>query len=143
MVSKRLGVSLEGHHRAVNDAEATAEIFLKLVDMLEENDIKNIIAEEQSTRNNKDALENFKYAEYITSIAKKINTRQLNIINVLDTRNNRPTVENMYKTHMKELYQKLIYSIKIWKSMQLCICYTKTSKKKILLLLSLNIHLMQ
>ena len=38
---------------------------------IEENDIKNIIAEEQSTRNNKDALENFKYAEYITSIAKK------------------------------------------------------------------------
>lgn len=73
---------------------------------IEENDIKNIIAEEQSTRNNKDALENFKYAEYITSIAKKINTRQLNIINVLDTKNNRPTVENMYKTHMKELYQK-------------------------------------
>ena len=29
-------------HRAVNDAEATAEIFLKLVDMLEENDIENI-----------------------------------------------------------------------------------------------------
>lgn len=42
VVAKRLGVSLEGHHRAVNDAEATAEIFLKLVDMLEENDIKNI-----------------------------------------------------------------------------------------------------
>lgn len=73
---------------------------------IEENDIKNIIAEEQSSRNNKDALENFRYAEYITNIAKKINTRQLNIINVLDTKNNRPTVENMYKIHMKELYQK-------------------------------------
>lgn len=74
---------------------------------VEENEIKNIIAEEQSTRNNKDAIENFKYAEYITtSIAKKINTRQLNIINTLDTKNNKPTVENIYKTHMKELYQK-------------------------------------
>ena len=42
VVAKHLGVSLEGHHRAVNDAEATAEIFLKLVDMLEENGVKNV-----------------------------------------------------------------------------------------------------
>ncbi|MDD5945223.1 MAG: PolC-type DNA polymerase III [Clostridia bacterium] len=42
IVAKRLGVSLEGHHRAVNDAEATAEIFLKLVEMLEENDVHNL-----------------------------------------------------------------------------------------------------
>ena len=42
VVAKHLGVSLEGHHRAVNDAETTAEIFLKLVDMLEENGVKNV-----------------------------------------------------------------------------------------------------
>ncbi len=42
VVAKHLGVSLEGHHRAVNDAEATAEIFLKLVDMLEENGVKSV-----------------------------------------------------------------------------------------------------
>ena len=30
----------------------------------------------------------------------------MNIINTLDTKNNKPTVENIYKTHMKELYQK-------------------------------------
>lgn len=42
VVAKRLGVSLEGHHRAVNDAEATAEIFLKLVDMLEEYGVNNL-----------------------------------------------------------------------------------------------------
>lgn len=41
-VAKRLGVSLEGHHRAVNDAEATAGIFLKLVEMLEENDVHDL-----------------------------------------------------------------------------------------------------
>lgn len=34
IVCEHLGVSLEGHHRAVNDAEATAEIFLKFIDML-------------------------------------------------------------------------------------------------------------
>ncbi len=34
-VAKTLGVSLENHHRAVDDAEATAEIFLKLSEMLQ------------------------------------------------------------------------------------------------------------
>ena len=34
-VAKALGVSLLNHHRAVDDAEATAEIFIKLVAMME------------------------------------------------------------------------------------------------------------
>ena len=41
-VAKALGVSLENHHRAVDDAEATAEIFLKLVVMLDEKEITNV-----------------------------------------------------------------------------------------------------
>jgi len=36
-VAKTLGVSLENHHRAVDDAEATAEIFVKMIPMLREN----------------------------------------------------------------------------------------------------------
>ncbi len=35
-VAKTLGVSLENHHRAVDDAEATAEIFVKFIPMLQE-----------------------------------------------------------------------------------------------------------
>ncbi|MBS4960947.1 MAG: PolC-type DNA polymerase III, partial [Clostridiales bacterium] len=42
IVAERLGVSLEGHHRAVNDAEATAEIFIKFVDMLQEKGIYHV-----------------------------------------------------------------------------------------------------
>ncbi|MBQ6806173.1 MAG: PolC-type DNA polymerase III [Lachnospiraceae bacterium] len=34
-VAKTLGISLENHHRAVDDAEATAEIFVKFIPMLE------------------------------------------------------------------------------------------------------------
>ncbi len=34
VVAKHLGVSLENHHRAVNDATATAEIFIKCLDLL-------------------------------------------------------------------------------------------------------------
>ncbi len=35
-VAKTLGISLENHHRAVDDAEATAEIFVKFIPMLKE-----------------------------------------------------------------------------------------------------------
>ena len=35
-VAKALGISLENHHRAVDDAGATAEIFVKFIDMLKE-----------------------------------------------------------------------------------------------------------
>ncbi len=35
-VAKTMGVSLENHHRAVDDAEATAEIFVKFLPMLKE-----------------------------------------------------------------------------------------------------------
>ena len=41
-VAKELGVSLENHHRAVEDAEATAEIFLRLCKRLEEKQITTL-----------------------------------------------------------------------------------------------------
>ncbi len=41
-VAKTLGVSLENHHRAVDDAECTAEIFLHFVRMLEEKGIDRL-----------------------------------------------------------------------------------------------------
>lgn len=41
-VAKALGVSLENHHRAVDDAGATAEIFVKFIDMLKERNVDNV-----------------------------------------------------------------------------------------------------
>lgn len=38
----KLGVSLENHHRAVEDAEATAELFLKMLVMLKEQNITSL-----------------------------------------------------------------------------------------------------
>lgn len=38
-VAKHLGVTLDNHHRAVDDATATAEIFIKVMDLLKEKDI--------------------------------------------------------------------------------------------------------
>lgn len=43
-VAKALGVSLENHHRAVDDAACTAEIFVKFVKMLKERDILDLDA---------------------------------------------------------------------------------------------------
>ena len=39
IVCEHLGVTLNGHHRAVNDAEATAEVFIKFLGMLAEKKI--------------------------------------------------------------------------------------------------------
>ncbi|MFI3171239.1 MAG: PolC-type DNA polymerase III [Eubacteriales bacterium] len=39
VVAKALGISLENHHRAVDDARATAEIFLRFLEMLKEQHI--------------------------------------------------------------------------------------------------------
>ena len=41
-VAKTLGVSLENHHRAVDDAEATAQIFVKLIPMMAKDGITTL-----------------------------------------------------------------------------------------------------
>ena len=41
-VAKAVGVSLDHHHRAVDDAACTAEIFVRFVKMLEERDIFDV-----------------------------------------------------------------------------------------------------
>ena len=42
VVAKELGINLENHHRAVNDAKATAEIFIKFIDMMKEKGINDL-----------------------------------------------------------------------------------------------------
>lgn len=42
VIAEYLGVKLQNHHRAVDDSMATAEIFLKCIDMLKEKGVKNI-----------------------------------------------------------------------------------------------------
>ncbi|MDI3311829.1 MAG: exonuclease domain-containing protein, partial [Thermoanaerobacterium sp.] len=41
-IAQYLGVSLENHHRAVDDARATAEIFLKSINKLKESGVKKV-----------------------------------------------------------------------------------------------------
>ncbi|WIV10897.1 PolC-type DNA polymerase III [Proteiniborus sp. MB09-C3] len=42
IIAKHLNVSLENHHRAVDDSEATAKIFIKLVEMLKEKGVTKL-----------------------------------------------------------------------------------------------------
>ena len=42
VVAKALGISLENHHRAVDDAGATAQIFIKFIEMLKERNITTL-----------------------------------------------------------------------------------------------------
>ena len=42
VVAKALGISLENHHRAVDDAGATAEIFVKFVQMLKDDNVTTL-----------------------------------------------------------------------------------------------------
>lgn len=42
LVAKRLGVKLDNHHRAVDDATATAEIFLKFLEMFREDGVETL-----------------------------------------------------------------------------------------------------
>ena len=42
LVCDHLNISLVGHHRAVNDAEATAEMFLRFTEMLKEKNVKTL-----------------------------------------------------------------------------------------------------
>lgn len=41
VIAKHLGINLENHHRAVDDAQATAQIFIKFIEILKEKSINN------------------------------------------------------------------------------------------------------
>lgn len=57
IVAKKLGISLENHHRAVDDAEATAQIFLKFLNMLEERGVTTLAEVNQKiTKTNIDTI---------------------------------------------------------------------------------------
>ena len=56
IVAKALNISLENHHRAVDDAGATAEIFVKFVQMLEEREIYTLKQVNQFGAHNADAI---------------------------------------------------------------------------------------
>lgn len=62
-VAKALGVSLENHHRAVDDAGCTAEIFVKFVDMLKQREVFDL---DKVNEFSKSTVESIKNCQHIT-----------------------------------------------------------------------------
>ena len=56
VVAKALNISLENHHRAVDDAGATAEIFVKFIKMLQDRDIYDLKGLNRFGASNGDAI---------------------------------------------------------------------------------------
>ena len=56
IVANALHISLENHHRAVDDAGATAEIFVKFIEMLNDRDIYDLAKLNQFGSSNPDAI---------------------------------------------------------------------------------------
>ncbi|MCT4545427.1 MAG: PolC-type DNA polymerase III [Vallitalea sp.] len=64
-IAKELGISLENHHRAVDDAMATAKIFIEFIHMLQNKNINNL---EQLEKYSNEATKNVKKLKYYHAI---------------------------------------------------------------------------
>ena len=81
MVAGALHISLENHHRAVDDAGATAEIFVKFLDMLEEKGIHDLTQLNQYGAQSKDAVK--KLPSYHVIILAKNETGRVNLYTLI------------------------------------------------------------
>lgn len=76
-VAKALDISLENHHRAVDDAGATAEIFVKFIGMLKEKNIFKVNEIDELGKLSKEAVR--KLNAYHAVILAKNNTGRVNL----------------------------------------------------------------
>ncbi len=94
-VAKTLGVSLENHHRAVDDAEATAEIFLKFLPMLRERGADTLAKVNALEASNEEAIR--KLPSYHAILLAKNDLGRINLYRLismshLDYFNKRPKI---------------------------------------------------
>ncbi|WIF94677.1 PolC-type DNA polymerase III [Caminicella sporogenes] len=91
VLAKHFNVNLENHHRAVDDAEATAEIFIKLLTMLKEKNISKLNEINNLSSNSTDYT--------------KLDTYHINILV-----KNYTGLKNLYKlvthSHLKTFYKR-------------------------------------
>ena len=81
IVAKALGISLENHHRAVDDAEATAEIFLKFIEMLKERELSTLQEVNAFGATNPDAIK--KMPTYHAIILAKNDIGRVNLYSLI------------------------------------------------------------
>ncbi len=80
-VAKKLGVSLENHHRAVDDAEACGEIFMKFLPMLEKEGITTLGAMNERAKSTPEIVR--KLPTYHAIILAKNNTGRMNLYRLI------------------------------------------------------------
>ena len=81
IVAKALNITLENHHRAVDDAKATAEIFVKFIDMLRQQDITTLAAVNAFGTANPDAIK--KMPTYHAIILAKNDVGRVNLYRLI------------------------------------------------------------
>lgn len=88
-LTKHFQIVLDNHHRALDDATATARLFLKLVDMLKEKEIKTV--------------------EATNSLSQKVSIEQLKSYHIIILVQNQKGLENLYRltslAHTKYFYR--------------------------------------
>lgn len=91
-VAKTLGISLENHHRAVDDAECTAEIFVKFIEMLKKDQINTLAELNDLGKSSVDAVR--KLHSYHIIILAKNQTGRINLYRLVS------------ESHLKYFYKR-------------------------------------
>lgn len=81
VVAGALHISLENHHRAVDDAYATAEIFVRFIEMLKERNVKTLAKLNQFGAQSKDMVK--KLPSYHVIILAKNQTGRVNLYRLI------------------------------------------------------------
>lgn len=80
-VAKTLKISLENHHRAVDDAECTAEIFTKFIEMLKEKNVESLGDLHEISKSNPEIIK--KMTTYHVIILAKNNVGRTNLYTLI------------------------------------------------------------
>ena len=94
-VAKALGISLLNHHRAVDDAGATAEIFVKFVEMLEERQVHTLDELNQISKLSKETIKKLPTYHAIILAQNdigRVNLYKLISLSHIDYYNRRPRI---------------------------------------------------
>lgn len=91
IIAKELNISLDNHHRAVDDAKATAEIFIKFIDMMKQRNISSL-------------------EDINSQLSTKIDFKTLKTYHIIILAKNYVGLENLYKivseSHLNYFYKK-------------------------------------
>lgn len=90
-LTKKLGIKLENHHRAVDDASATSQLFISLLNMLSDREIYDLSNLNEDLKSEIDII---KQNYYHVNILVKNNTGLKNLYNLVS------------ESHLKNFYKK-------------------------------------